>query len=63
MKIVASSNFDEETYNERVVLDNIPTAELAKRICEFINDTFVREYSPTYYVSRKDDYVLRTFEP
>lgn len=58
MKIVATSNFAEETYAEYLVSENIKNEELAKVMCEALNAKFCNNHSYTYYQVKPDDYIL-----
>jgi hypothetical protein len=64
MKIVETSNFDLDDFNEHTVIENVPTKELAENICTFLNKMLCNsEYSSIYYRVKEDDYILSKFEP
>ena len=64
MKIIDTDNFGGDYPDERVFVDGIPTKELAKKICDAINNRFVGTHSARIFCVVDDDYVLQPgFEP
>lgn len=55
MKVVATSNHDDESYRERVVAQNLEP-EQAEQIAKELN-FYITDSDPTYYQAKPDDYV------
>jgi hypothetical protein len=61
MKIVATANFDEDTYSERVIATDV-SENWAKMISECMNQ-LVGPHSRDFFVPKPDDYELYIWEP
>lgn len=62
MKIIAVSNFDNESVSDVLVAENV-SEYYAKHIVEFLNGKFSGTSSPNYYRVVSDDHKLYKFEP
>ena len=60
--IVSISNFDLETYDEKIVAKEVPLY-YAKFIVEAMNNKFSGDDSQDYFVIKPTDYVPYVFEP
>ena len=60
--IVSISNFDLETYDEKIVAKEVPLY-YTKFIVEALNSKLSGEDSPDYFVIKPTDYVPYVFEP
>lgn len=62
MKIIAVSNFDNESVSDELVAENV-TEYYAKRIVDFLNGKFSGTTALYYYRAVSDDHKLYKFEP
>lgn len=62
MKIVGTSNFDNETVNDFLAADNIPNELYGQIMVDSLNSKF-GEDSTYYFKLVDDDYVLHRWEP
>lgn len=62
MKIIAVSNFNNESVSDVLVAENV-SEYYAKYIVEFLNSKFSGTSSPNYYRAVLDDHKLYKFEP
>ena len=63
MKIVATSNFDEETYSEEFINLPVFSQELGVKLVDAINDYCSGPMHPDHYKLVPDSYQLKRFEP
>ena len=61
MKVVRTSNFDDEMYTEAVVAEGLTESEARDKAAQ-LNSTGGL-MSPDYYVVKPDDYKPHEFEP
>jgi hypothetical protein len=63
MKIVATSNFDLETFNQYSVAENIKLKEFADVMCKSLNEKYCNhDNASIYYQVFEDEYKLYKFE-
>lgn len=62
MKIIAVSNFDNETKNDRLIAENIKYPYEAKIMVDALNGSS-GEYSSDFFKAVGDDYELFVWEP
>ena len=62
MKIIAKSNFDNETVSERLVAEGIRSKIEATLMCNGLNSTG-GDYSADFYKVEEDDYKLYELVP
>jgi hypothetical protein len=62
MKIIAKSNFDNESVNDFLVCENVKK-EFGKYIVAKLNEKYSGENRTYFYVLVSDDYTLYKFEP
>ena len=62
MKIICTSNFDNESVDDRLIAENV-NHFYAQYIVTYLNDKFSGDTSPDYFRIVTDDYKLYKFEP